>query len=44
MYVVDNDTGENTEMTDKVTHNTRSGVGNSAFTYDYSVNEWVNEE
>jgi len=24
--------------------NNRGGVGNSAFTYDYSVNEWVNEE
>ena len=43
MYVVDSD-GDNTEMRGKVTQNNRGGVGNSAFTYDYSVNEWVNEE
>jgi len=43
MYVVDN-AGEHTEMTDKVTHNARNGVGNSAFIQDYSVNEWVSDE
>ena len=43
MYVMDN-AGEHTEMTDKVTHNARNGVGNSAFIQDYSVNEWVSDE
>ena len=41
MYVVGPD-DESTEM-NKVQQNS-TGVGNGAFTYDYTANEWVNDE
>ena len=42
MYVVETE-DQNTEL-DKVNQNGTNGVGNSAFTYDYTSNNgWVDE-
>ena len=43
MYVVESE-DQNTEL-DKVTQKDTNGVGNSAFTYDYTTsnNGWVDE-
>ena len=41
MYLADSD-DESTEMNKVATNST--GVGNSAFTFDYKSNEWVNDE